>query len=266
MKIRLDEILVNQNLAENRSKAKAMIKDQKIIYINNKQITKPGMLFENDIEIEIKGEENHYVSRAGLKLDKAIKKWEINLNNLICMDIGASTGGFTQCCLENGAKMVYSVDVGQDQLHESLKNNSKVINIEKYNFRNANVEDFSEVIDFICCDVSFISVEKILIPLKSILKDQGLGVILIKPQFESEISEVKNGKVNSKEIHLKDIHKVFKYATNNGFSVLDLTFSPIKGNKKQNIEYLALIKKENKPFVSITDENINVVINQAWLI
>ncbi|WP_027063229.1 TlyA family RNA methyltransferase [Mesoplasma seiffertii] len=264
MKVRLDQYLVDNGLAENRSKAKLYISGQKQVYVNNKLINKAGFsVSESDI-VKVTDVEKEFVSRAGLKLHKAIKEWTIDLNNKVCLDIGASTGGFTQCCLENHAQKVFAVDVGTDQLHWSLKANSRVVNIEKYNFRNAQKADFNEAIDFFCCDVSFISVAKILAPLTLIVEDNAQGVILIKPQFESELFEVKNGKVNSKVVHLKAITKVINYANSCGFDITALDYSPITGNKKQNIEYLAFLTKTTSPKTKWTNNQIETIVNCAW--
>ncbi|AUF83586.1 TlyA family rRNA (cytidine-2'-O)-methyltransferase [Mesoplasma syrphidae] len=264
MKMRLDHYLVDNGLAENRSKAKLYISGQKKVYVNNKLINKAGFSVSQEDIIKVVDIEKEFVSRAGLKLYKAIKVWNINLDNKICLDIGASTGGFTQCCLENNARKVFAVDVGIDQLHSTLKNDHRVISMEKYNFRNAKKNDFGNNIDFFSCDVSFISVIKILEALTDILEENAQGVILIKPQFESEVFEIKNGKANSKELHVKAILKIVTFANGLGFDLTDLDFSPITGNKKQNIEYLAFLTKKSGSAKIWAIDEIEAIVNCAW--
>ncbi|WP_026389794.1 TlyA family RNA methyltransferase [[Acholeplasma] multilocale] len=264
MKKRIDELLVELGFAENRSKAKQYIKDQKAVTADGKLITKAGFLVEETANIVVDKNEVEFVSRAGLKLEKALSRWSLNIEDKTVLDIGASTGGFTECALNNGASKVYALDVGVGQLHPTLLNDSKVVNMEKFNFRDAVKTDFDQNIDFFCCDVSFISVEKILIPLKDIVEIGVEGVILIKPQFESEIEEVRHGKINSKDIHFKDIVKVIRYALHNGFTVKKITYSPIKGNKKQNIEYLALLERSDNPSSRFKDEDIWEIVDRTW--
>ncbi|ATZ21566.1 TlyA family RNA methyltransferase [Mesoplasma tabanidae] len=263
MKKRLDEVLVEKNLVSTRSKAKEQIVNRKEVYVNNNLITKAGFMVNETDLIEIKLKQSTFVSRAGLKLEKTIKDWKIDLNNKVCLDIGASTGGFTEVCLENKASLVYAVDVGTDQLDFSLKNNPLVKDMQKYNFRYAKPEDFDQTIDFFCCDVSFISVDKILPALNNLIKEQTYGVMLIKPEFEAGNELAKNGKVNLKSTHLQVIKNFIHYAKQNGFSVDRLTYSPIVGNKKQNIEYLGfLTKTENQK--KWKEEELNKVVNQSW--
>ncbi|ATQ35491.1 23S rRNA (cytidine1920-2'-O)/16S rRNA (cytidine1409-2'-O)-methyltransferase [Mesoplasma entomophilum] len=263
MKKRLDEVLVEKELVSTRSKAKERIVNRKEVYVNNTLVTKAGFMVNETDLIEIKLKQSTFVSRAGLKLEKAIKDWKIDLNNKICLDIGASTGGFTEVCLENKASLVYAVDVGTDQLDSSLKNNPLVKDMQKYNFRYAKQEDFNQTIDFFCCDVSFISLDKILPALNSLIKEQTYGVVLLKPEFEAGSELAKNGKVNLKSTHLQVIKNFIFYAKQNGFSVDRLTYSPIVGNKKQNIEYLAyLTKTENQK--NWKEEELNKVVNQSW--
>lgn len=245
MKQRLDQILLDKNLFENRNKARGYIVDGKII-VNNEKITKPGTMLDIEkIDIKVISSEKDYVSRAGKKLDKAIKFWTIDLTEKVCLDIGSSTGGFTDCCLSFGASYVYAVDVGTNQLDWKLRSNAKVKSMEKTNFRNVTKDFFDKEINFFCCDVSFISVEKILIPLKEIVEENTDGIILIKPQFESNKEDVKNGRINSKADHKKSIERVINYCNQNGFLVNDISYSPILGNKKRNIEYLCWIKRSD---------------------
>ncbi|WP_146637751.1 TlyA family RNA methyltransferase [Spiroplasma clarkii] len=191
------------------------------------------MFHPENLQIKILTDEKEFVSRAGAKLEKAIQFWKIDLANKVCLDIGSSTGGFTDCCLFFGASYVYAVDVGTNQLDWKLRSNPKVKAMEKTNFRNVTKDFFEKKIDFFCCDVSFISVEKILIPLKNIVENDIDGIILIKPQFESDREDVKNGKINQKSGHRKSIERVLQYCQENNFSVNDISWSPILGNKKK---------------------------------
>ncbi|AHI53894.1 rRNA methyltransferase [Spiroplasma sabaudiense Ar-1343] len=264
MKKRLDQILLDESLVENRSKARSLIIDGRVI-VNNDKETKPGTLFDSEkIIINIIGVDNEFVSRAGKKLDKAVKIWNINLDNKICLDIGSSTGGFTDCCLQNKASLVYAVDVGTNQLDWKLRQDPRVIVLEKTNFRNVTIDIFDKgEIDFFCCDVSFISVSKILPALKTILKKQAIGVILIKPQFESDRGVVNNGRVVGVENHINSIKKVFSSALENSFSILEIDFSPILGNKKSNIEYITKLEFSLSPEIKITENQIFNVVKNA---
>ncbi|UZK64197.1 TlyA family RNA methyltransferase [Mycoplasma mycoides subsp. capri] len=263
MKLRLDEYIYKNNLTQSRNKAKEHILNREV-YVNNVAIIKPSFLVDSSDVIEIRSTKLEYVSRAYEKLKKAINKWNIDMTDKICLDIGASTGGFTQCCLDNNASLVYAVDVGTDQLHSSLLNNLKVINMSQYNFRNAKKQDFLKSIDFVCCDVSFISLEKIFLPLKDIVEFNTIGVFLIKPQFELQPKNIKNGRINSKLDHKQAILKVISYANNNSFDVINLDYSPILGNKKQNIEYLAYVIKKENDYKIWKEDQINQLVNIAW--
>lgn len=250
---RLDIVLVNRGFAKSREKAKALIKDE-IVYINNIMQTKAALIVDEDADIEIRGEVCKYVSRGGYKLEKALDVFEIDLTDLICMDIGASTGGFTDCMLKRNAKHVFALDVGHDQLDESLKNDSRVTSLEGTNFRYFTRKELSECIDcgselpcdvvFASCDVSFISLKHILEPAFNILSETGQMVCLIKPQFEAGKEHLnKKGVVKDKKIHIKVIREIVQFAEEVGFSVLGLTYSPIKG-PEGNIEYLLYISKD----------------------
>ncbi|AGR42143.1 TlyA family RNA methyltransferase [Spiroplasma diminutum] len=264
MKKRLDQILLDLELTENRSKSRSLIVDGKVL-VNNEKITKPGTLFDQEkIIIKLLNKENEFVSRAGKKLFKAVKFWNIDLKDKVCLDIGSSTGGFTDCCLQNNASYVYAVDVGTNQLDWKLRSNPKVKSMEKTNFRIVTKDFFEKHIDFFCCDVSFISIEKILLPLKDIVSEEVSGVILIKPQFESDKEDVKNGKINSKEGHIKSITRVINYCNDNLFSVLDINWSPILGNKKKNIEYLCYIRKNNKSENKFNLDQIPKLVDDCW--
>ena len=247
MKERLDVILVNQGYAASREKAKAIIMSGNV-YINGQKEDKAGTAFdESKIQLEVRGSTLKYVSRGGLKLEKAMEKWAFELTNKVCMDIGASTGGFTDCMLQNGAAKVYSVDVGHGQLAWKLRNDERVVCMEQTNFRYMVPEDIDEQLDFASVDVSFISLTKILIPARNLLKEGGEMVCLIKPQFEAGREKVgKNGVVREPDTHRQVIEKILDYADSIGFAVLHLEYSPIKG-PEGNIEYLVHLKKEREP-------------------
>lgn len=247
MKERLDVILVNQGYASSREKAKAIIMSGKV-YVNGQKEDKAGSSFDfSKITLEVRGSSLKYVSRGGLKLEKAMEKWQFQLQNLVCMDIGASTGGFTDCMLQNGAAKVYAVDVGHGQLAWKLRNDERVVCMEQTNFRYVTPDDINEPLDFASVDVSFISLTKILIPARNLLKAGGQMVCLIKPQFEAGREKVgKNGVVREPEIHREVIHKIIDFAFAVGFTVLHLEYSPIKG-PEGNIEYLVHLLKEREP-------------------
>lgn len=245
MKERLDVILVNQGYAPSREKAKAIIMSGNV-YVNGQKEDKAGTSFdESKIKLEVRGGTPKYVSRGGLKLEKAMEQWGFELTGQVCMDIGASTGGFTDCMLQNGAAKVYSVDVGHGQLAWKLRNDERVVCMEQTNFRYMVREDIQDDLDFASVDVSFISLTKILIPARNLLKSGGQMVCLIKPQFEAGREKVgKNGVVREPKTHREVIAKIVDFADMIGFEVLNLEFSPIKG-PEGNIEYLArLMKRE----------------------
>lgn len=246
MKERLDVLLVKQGFAPSREKAKAIIMTGNV-FVDRQREDKAGTTFEEEkIHIEVKGSTQKYVSRGGLKLEKAMAEFPITLAGTICMDIGASTGGFTDCMLQNGADKVYSVDVGHGQLAWKLRNDERVACMEKTNFRYMQPEDIADRLDFASVDVSFISLTKILIPARNLLKESGQMVCLIKPQFEAGKDKVgKKGVVREPEIHSEVIEKIITYADMIGFEIKGLTFSPIKG-PEGNIEYLVYIAKKEK--------------------
>ena len=243
MKERLDVLLVKQGLAESREKAKAIIMSGSV-FVDGQREDKAGTTFDEEkVKIEVKGHSLKYVSRGGLKVEKAMEQFGITLDGKVCMDIGASTGGFTDCMLQNGAVKVYSVDVGHGQLAWKLRNDERVVCMEKTNFRYLVRDDIADDLDFASVDVSFISLTKILIPARNLLKNYGQMVCLIKPQFEAGKDKVgKKGVVREPEIHREVIEKVIDYADSLGFDVLNLEFSPIKG-PEGNIEYLVHIEK-----------------------
>ncbi len=247
MKERLDVLLVNKGLAESREKAKAVIMAGDV-FVNGQREDKAGTSFDETkiTSIEVRGNTLKYVSRGGLKLEKAIAEFELNLQDKVCMDIGSSTGGFTDCMLQNGAKKVFSVDVGHGQLAWKLRNDPRVVCMEKTNFRYIVKSDMEEELDFASVDVSFISLTKILEPAVNLLKDRGQMVCLIKPQFEAGREKVgKKGVVREANVHKEVIQKVLNFADSIGFDILRLDFSPIKG-PEGNIEYLAYIEKNQK--------------------
>lgn len=242
MKERLDVLLVKRNLAESREKAKALIMSG-IVYVNGQKEDKAGTTFEETAPIEVRGSTLKYVSRGGLKLEKAMDRFGVRLDGKICMDVGASTGGFTDCMLQNGAVKVYSVDVGHGQLAWKLRNDERVVCMEKTNIRYVAPEDIADPIGFASIDVSFISLTKVLGPVKALLEDNGQIVCLIKPQFEAGREKVgKKGVVREPAIHLEVIDMVIDYALSIGFEALNLEFSPIKG-PEGNIEYLLYLQK-----------------------
>ena len=247
MKERLDVILVEQGHAVSREKAKAIIMSGNV-YVNGQKEDKAGTCFDpTKVKIEVRGSSLKYVSRGGLKLEKAMQTWGLSLDGLICMDIGASTGGFTDCMLQNGASKVYSVDVGHGQLDWKLRNDERVVCMEQTNFRYLVREDIQDDLDFASVDVSFISLTKILIPARNILKVGGSMVCLIKPQFEAGRDKVgKNGVVREIGTHREVIEKIVDYAQLVGFTVKGLEYSPIKG-PEGNIEYLIYLSKDAQP-------------------
>lgn len=237
MKERLDVLLVKKGLAESREKAKAIIMSG-IVYVEDQKEDKAGTCFEETAKIEVRGSTLRYVSRGGLKLQKAMTHFGVTTEGKICMDVGASTGGFTDCMLQNGAVKVYSVDVGHGQLAWKLRNDKRVVCMEKTNIRYVTPEDIGDIIEFASIDVSFISLTKVLVPVKNLLAEDGQIVCLIKPQFEAGREKVgKKGVVREKGTHLEVVNMVIDFAVESGFEVLNLEFSPIKG-PEGNIEYL----------------------------
>ena len=247
MKERLDILLVKQGLAESREKAKAVIMAGEV-FVQGQREDKAGAMFDDSkVTITVKGSSLRYVSRGGLKLEKAMACFPITLEDDICMDIGSSTGGFTDCMLQNGAKKVYSVDVGHGQLAWKLRQDERVVCMEKTNFRYLTRDQIADDLDFASVDVSFISLTKILLPAWRLLKCGGQMVCLIKPQFEAGREKVgKKGVVRDPAVHREVIAKVMDFAALLHFSVLGLTWSPIKG-PEGNIEYLIFIQKEEQP-------------------
>lgn len=243
MKERLDVLLVKKNLAESREKAKAVIMAG-IVYVDDQKEDKAGSMFEETAKIEVRGSTLKYVSRGGLKLEKAMTHFGVTLDQKICMDVGASTGGFTDCMLQNGAVKVYSVDVGHGQLAWKLRNDPRVVCMEKTNIRYVTPEEIPDKIQFVSIDVSFISLTKVLGPVKALMEPDGQVVCLIKPQFEAGREKVgKKGVVRERSVHLEVIRMVAAFAGSIGFEALHLEFSPIKG-PEGNIEYLLHLRND----------------------
>ena len=241
-KERLDVLLVSRGLAESREKAKAIIMSGNV-YVDGQKEDKAGSNFPAEAVIEVRGNTLKYVSRGGLKLEKAMENFDVTLAGKICMDVGSSTGGFTDCMLQNGAVKVYAVDVGHGQLAWKLRNDERVVCMEKTNIRYVTPEDVADKINFSSIDVSFISLTKVLGPVKELLSDDGQIVCLIKPQFEAGREKVgKHGVVRDSAVHLEVIEKVIDFAISIGFEVLNLEFSPVKG-PEGNIEYLLHLQK-----------------------
>ena len=262
MKIRIDQLMHDTGLTDSREKAKRLIMSG-IVYINNIRVDKPGTKVDSDSNIEIRGKKLKYVSRGGLKLEKAIEDYNIDLKDKTCMDIGASTGGFTDCMLQNGAKKVFSIDVGYGQLDWKLRNNEAVINLEKTNMRYITFDKIGEKVDFISIDVSFISISKIVPVLEHFTKDNTETVILIKPQFEAGREKVKkNGVVREKSVHEEVLNKTIKMINDNKWEIIELTYSPVKG-PKGNIEFLAYCKRNENTDVIFDEELIKTVVADA---
>lgn len=253
MKERLDVLLVKNGYAPSREKAKAIIMAG-LVYVDGQKEDKAGQTFEEEgLRLEVRGNTLKYVSRGGLKLERALEVFPINLNDATCIDIGASTGGFTDCMLQNGAAKVYSIDVGHGQLDWKLRNDERVVCMEKTNFRYMTKADIDDEVDFASCDVSFISLSKILGPAFDILKTDGQMVSLIKPQFEAGRDQVgKKGVVKDPKVHVEVIKKCVGYAMDAGFKLLDLSNSPIKG-PEGNIEYLMYLLKDQDSCVRAED-------------
>ena len=261
MKERLDVLLVKRNLAPSREKAKAMIMEGSV-FVNNNREDKAGAAFAEDCRIEIHGSTLKYVSRGGLKLEKAMESWNIRLDGKICMDIGASTGGFTDCMLQSGAAKVYAVDVGYGQFAWKLRQDERVVCMEKTNIRYVTADDIADRLDFASVDVSFISLTKVLVPVRALLWDGGQMVCLIKPQFEAGREKVgKKGVVRDRAVHEEVIGRVAKFAFENGFSVRALEFSPIRG-PEGHIEYLMYVQRSDCPVMG-EEADVQAVVAAA---
>ena len=261
MKIRLDQYVFEEGYTESRQRAQALIMAG-VVYVNNQKADKAGYMVKDADKVEVRGKDLKYVSRGGYKLEKAIELYGLDLTDKICMDIGASTGGFTDCMLQNGAKKVYSVDVGYGQLAWKLRTDERVVNMEKTNIRNVTAEDLDEKINFFSVDVSFISLKHIFPVAFAISTEDVTGACLVKPQFEAGKEKVgKKGVVRDSAVHKEVIENVIGYAHQNGFFVKELTFSPIKG-PEGNIEFLIVITK-NEADDLVDEAAIDLVVGQA---
>lgn len=268
MKERLDVLLIKKGLAPSREKAKAVIMAGSV-YVDGQKEDKAGSVFdEESAQIEVRGHALPYVSRGGLKLEKALQVFPITLTDKICMDIGASTGGFTDCMLQNGAAKVYSVDVGYGQLDWKLRQDERVVCMEKTNFRYMTPENIPDVLDFASVDVSFISLDKILTPAYALLKEQGEMVALIKPQFEAGREKVgKKGVVREPKVHEEVMAKIVRHADEVSFEVLGLSYSPIRG-PEGNIEYLIHLRKNPErtiypDILAVFEKKIKEIVEDA---
>ena len=248
MKERLDVLVVSRGLAPSREKAKAIIMAGNVL-VDGQREDKAGSMFKDTVEITVKGHTLPYVSRGGLKLEKAMTHFGVTLKDKVCMDVGASTGGFTDCMLQNGAVKVYAVDVGYGQLAWSLRTDERVVNMERTNIRYVTPEDLAEPIEFFSVDVSFISLHHIFPVAQRITTPDAMGVCLVKPQFEAGREKVgKNGVVRDPAVHREVLHNAMSYAAENGFVVRGLDYSPVKG-PEGNIEYLMFVQKSDQPTV-----------------
>lgn len=263
-KRRLDNVAVEKGFAENRTKAAALIMSGEI-YVNGQKETKAGYCVKETDVVEFRGKAMPFVSRGGYKLEKAMKRFPIKLAGAVCMDIGASTGGFTDCMLQCGALKVYAIDVGYGQLAWKLRTDERVVNLERTNFRYLTDDTVKEKIDFASIDVSFISLKKILPVLFGFLKDGGECVALIKPQFEAGKENVgKKGVVRDINVHNGVVLGIAEFAHECGFSVLGLDFSPIKG-PQGNIEYLIYLKKNGENRNLISEETVLSLVEQSHI-
>lgn len=263
MKERLDVLLVERNLAPSREKAKAIIMAGSVL-VDGQREDKAGAMFPDTVQITVKGNTLPYVSRGGLKLEKAMTHFGLSLVGKVCMDVGASTGGFTDCMLQNGAVKVYSVDVGHGQLDWKLRNDERVVCMERTNIRYVTPENIAEPVQFVSIDVSFISLTKVLLPVRNLMEENAQMVCLIKPQFEAGREKVgKKGVVRDPKVHEEVIHQVISYARSISFGVLHLEFSPIKG-PEGNIEYLLhLIKLPEGAETLEADISVEETVKQA---
>ncbi len=260
MKIRLDQYLCQHGLAQSRERAKALIMAG-IVFVNEEKSDKPGNMIDEQAHVEVRGHDIGYVSRGGLKLERAMQVFPVSPSEKVCMDIGASTGGFTDCMLQNGAKKVYAVDVGYGQLAWKLRCDERVKNMERTNIRHVTPEMLEEPVEFFSVDVSFISLKHIFPVAAAVTTADAQGVCLVKPQFEAGKEKVgKKGVVREAQTHREVLHQAISYALENGFSVLGLDHSPIKG-PEGNIEFLMYVKKQGDAQPS--QEEIALVVEQA---
>ena len=267
MKERLDVLLVKRNLASSREKAKAIIMSGNV-FVDGQREDKAGTSFSEEVQIEVRGHALPYVSRGGLKLEKAMKNFDVSMEGKVCTDVGSSTGGFTDCMLQNGAVKVFAIDVGHGQLDWKLRQDDRVVCMEKTNFRYMTPENIPDVLDFASVDVSFISLDKILTPAYALLKEQGEMVALIKPQFEAGREKVgKKGVVRDPKVHEEVISRIVRHADEVSFEVLDLSYSPIRG-PEGNIEYLIHLRKNPERTVypdipAVFEKKIKEIVEEA---
>ena len=258
-KKRLDAAVFEQGFCDSREKAKTLIMAG-VVYVNNQKADKPGMQIKDDDSIEVRSNPLKYVSRGGLKLEKAMSSFDIKLDGLVCADIGASTGGFTDCMLQNGAKKVYSIDVGYGQLAWKLRTDPRVVNMERTNFRYVTKEQVPDELSFASVDVSFISLSLIVPVMRTLMRNDAYAVCLIKPQFEAGRDKIgKKGVVRDKSVHVEVVENIIGMMLNNGFSVSGLDYSPVKG-PGGNIEYLILIQKSDQPVNNLKTTAKDVVM------
>ncbi len=258
-KTRLDVLLTERGLLDSRHKAQATIMSG-IVFVNGQRVDKAGTAVANDAQIEIRGATLQYVSRGGLKLEKAMQTFPLDLHDKICADIGASTGGFTDCMLQNGAKKVYAVDVGYGQLDWKLRNDARVVCMERTNARYLTHEEIPDELDFASIDVSFISLKLIFPALYGLLRQGGEIACLIKPQFEAGREKVgKKGVVRDPAVHLEVLEHFLIHAKENHFTVLGITYSPIRG-PEGNIEYLGFLRKSEEPSAMI---DLNAIVEAS---
>lgn len=252
-KERLDVLLVQRGLAPSREKAKAVIMAGEV-FVDNQREDKAGQTFPVSVQIEVRGKKMKYVSRGGYKLERAMEVFPIHLTDALCMDVGSSTGGFTDCMLQNGARYVYAIDVGTNQLAWSLRQDERVCSMEKTNIRYVTPEDIGESVDFVSIDVAFISLTKVLTPVKALMKENAQIVCLIKPQFEAGREQVgKKGVVRDRKVHEDVIQTVMNYALSLGFRILGLEHSPIRG-PEGNIEYLLYMENDTREPAVISEK------------
>ena len=260
-KKRLDQLIFDLGLASSRERAKSMIMEGRV-FLHNQKYDKPGTMVPSDEVPEIRGKEMPYVSRGGLKLEKAMQTFPISLAGAVAMDIGASTGGFTDCMLQNGTKKVYAIDVGYGQLAWKLRTDDRVVNLERTNVRYLTQEQVPELVDFFSVDVSFISLQLVLPVARKFIKDGGEAVCLIKPQFEAGREKVgKKGVVRDKSVHEEVILKILNFVLQNGYTVRGVTFSPVKG-PEGNIEYLLYLRKTEEPCMEV-EIDVSALVKQS---
>lgn len=261
MKIRLDQYLVQHGMIQSRERAKAMIMSG-VVFVNEQKVDKAGEMIKEDAKVEVRGHDIGYVSRGGLKLEKAMRVFPLTPRGKVCMDIGASTGGFTDCMLQNGAAKVYAVDVGYGQLAWSLRTDARVVNMERTNIRSVTPEMLAEPVEFFSVDVSFISLHHIFPVAQAVTTPQATGVCLVKPQFEAGREKVgKNGVVRDPATHREVLRSAMDFAAANGFAVRGLDFSPVKG-PEGNIEYLMFVEKSDAPCV-LPEETAEQVVRAS---